>query len=64
MAEDVQTWYELSKPYQLKIFDMRIRHAILFSEVEAACRMMAVGPKELAPVRQHCNEQSWSRSRA
>ena len=49
-AEAAQEWDDLSKPYQLKIFGMRIPLAILCSDVEAACRMMTVGSKELAPL--------------
>ena len=54
VAEEVQQWYVLSKPYQLKLFDMRIQYASLFGDVESACKMMTAGSKELEPLQQHC----------
>ena len=57
VAEEVQQWYVLSKPCQLKIFDLRIKYASLFGDVEYACKMMTAGSKELEPLQQHCSRE-------
>ena len=57
VTEEVQQWYALSKPYQLRLFDMRVQYAFMFGDVEAACKMMTVGAHEIESLQHHCSRE-------
>ena len=53
VTEEVQQWCTLSKPYQLKLSDMRVQCTFMIGDV-AACKMMTVGANEIEALQHHC----------